>query len=218
MDQKILDFIQLDGCNTAEERALHLANPVTGVAKRIEAFFRDQKDVSTVYDYNTEDGTGLLRIYVGGATSAAASIKADLIDSIIKHTPYKVGSARLDVEVYALASDGATPASRTTIVEKDARDLTSEDIATMGADHFLEMWHDAMIGNPNGVMTMSIFAEIYQAWYHFLEFYAKPLVYQADDISNPRGYRTVLPEEIVKECFVTNGILVSTYVGAKDRL
>lgn len=173
---------------------LSLQNPATDQAMRIAAFFKGDPDVTTSYSYFKDDDTKnpTIQIFVSDPD------KADYLNRMLRKQ-YSFGGIILDVQVVqACAGD--------IVVMNPPSDSTSMS--------GFEMLKVALKSNPNLVNTRSVFVPLFGVTYNFLEFKASPLFYQADDISNVKGYKAVMPEELAAEIFDEEkvGALISTYV------
>lgn len=175
---------------------LKLGNPATVQAAMIDAFFKEDPQVTTSFLYRSnEEGGCLMQIFVSNPD------KADYLNRVIKHDySEELGGIIMKVQV--------VQASAGDIV---AMDEPSDTISLS----FFEQIKLALKNNPYLVNTRSVYVPLFDVTYNFLEFKSEPVVYQADDISNVKGFVTTLPCELFKAVFDTDklGAFITTYAG-----
>lgn len=204
--------------SVTSESGVGLANPATEMANKIIAFFKDQPDATVSYAYAPEKDTVAdfiknCNIYRGDDTHnpsivsiyVSDSTVADYLNRTIKHQ-YNFGGILLDV----------------IIIDASLASLTAMDKPSFGiSENVSSQLKKALKGNPNIVDFFSIYVQIFDTYYHFVETSARPIVVQIDNFSNFRGFDTILPIDLFKEIFDSNtyegnptlaGLLISTHV------
>lgn len=225
---------------------LTLCDPLTQIAKRIQAFFADDPDVITTYKINNnvdleppkydkdgkdgkpgQDHLAELCIYVQSGQSVEDTTKADCISNYIRHRHVLpeytfdgvlIRNHILNVRVFAV---GAVDPHDTTQTERisECAFPTDEKAQCDGKKRAFkwECLRRAFYNNPSIADMTECTALTGTKWY-FIECRRDPLTFQEDNLTNFNGFKSELVESILPLVFVFNGdFQISTKAQSSDK-
>ena len=212
-------------------RGLTLCDPITQIAKRIEAFFRNDPDVIVSYTINNsvpleegQDQHAELRLYL------TDEVKAGCLDNIVRHQHVyeelkgmdgsHLRNHYLDVKVFLATSiDPMDPAQEGEI---PVSQLPTPDEATQASydggdmkERKCEWLRTAFKRNRNVVNLKTYLDPLTGTRWDFIECSRDPVTFMEDNLLSFKGYTSVLPADLMPLVFVfAGGFQISTY--AKD--
>jgi hypothetical protein len=155
--------------------SLKLANPVTMLANKLMALFNQMNGVVSAFEYEKKT----LSLFISD------SKRSDAISFLVRRE-HKIGNMTLKIRVWDCS--GAEPE------EMKPPSWTITDAAMLEYAKYL--FKDSGL---DPVCTCLV--DQSGVKWNFFEFPIFGIVYQADDLQNPRGFRTELLQNVVTEAF-----------------
>ena len=174
-----------------DKHKITLSNPVVLIANKIKAFFRDFSGISV--EFNEDDS--VVYIY---------STNYDMSDALNRFIvrKYEIGGLSLEVKIVDIVNGTAT------ILDPPSYKITDEAMVKAFKTIFK---HSPMA--PEFTQAIDRTGTVW----NFFEFPSYAIAYQADSLTNIRGYSALLIENAVKELFVIPvGYQISTQAYVRE--
>lgn len=216
---------------------LTLCDPLTQIARRIKAFFKDDKDVIVAANINNnvvveagQDHVAEVCIYVQCGEDIDDTRKADCISNWIRHRhvipEYGFDGSLLrnhilNVRVFAVGAIDPNDPAQTANPERLSECVFITDETEQYGSGSNERWASkyaqlerAFKGNP-AVAKMFSYKTVTGTVWGFIECSRNALVFQEDNLTQIGGYKSELAADLLPLIFVFNGeFQIATHVAS----
>ena len=168
---------------------LGLAHPITLLANELMALFNQMDGVVSAFEFEKKT----LSLFVSD------SKRSDAISFLIRRE-HKIGNLTLKIRVWDCS--GAEPEE----MKKPSWTITDAAMLEYAKYLFKDSGLDPVY---------TCLADQTGTKWHFFEFPIFGIVYQADDLQNPRGFQTKLVQDVVRTAFNFDKWMVSSICGCE---